>query len=105
MTTSAYSEILVTGAKVWHAPLGTTVPAASVAAGAAWGTGWVDVGLTLDATGMEYKFDTLQIEVEQAMGVVRIQRIKETLTITSTLAQYNATNLELALAGKKTTTA
>ena len=48
------SDIIVTGARVFVAPVGSTLPAPSLAVDAAWPTGWVDVGFTLEPTKLNY---------------------------------------------------
>lgn len=99
------SDIIVTGARVYVAPLSTTLPAETLAADAAWPTGWVDVGYTLEPTKLTYKFDMLEIFVEQTMAPVRRRRIKEEISIETVLAEHSASNLALALAAAATATA
>lgn len=99
------SDIIITGARVLFAPLSTTVPAPTLAVDAAWPVGWVDVGYTLEATKVTYKFDTLKVMVQQTMSPVRTRRIKEEVTIETVLAEHTTGNLALALAGESTATA
>ncbi|MEI8164808.1 MAG: hypothetical protein WCG26_00455 [Chloroflexales bacterium] len=99
------SDIIVTGARIFVAPVGSTLPAPSLAAGATWPTGWVDVGFTLEATKLNYKFDVLEIFVEQTMSAVARRRTKEEISIETVLAEHTAGNLALALAAVATTSA
>ncbi len=99
------SDIIVTGARIFVAPLGTTLPAPSLAVDAAWPTGWVDVGFTLEPTKLNYKFDVLEVFVEQSMSPVRRRRTKEEASIETVLAEHSAGNLALALAATATTSA
>ena len=99
------SDIIVTGARVFIAPTGTTLPAPALAADAAWPSGWVDVGYTLEPTKVTYKFDTLKIMVQQTMAPVRTRRIKEEVTIETVLAEHTTGNLAQAMAGVSTATA
>ncbi|MEI8167114.1 MAG: hypothetical protein WCG26_12080 [Chloroflexales bacterium] len=102
------SDIIVTGARVFLAPITATpvtLPLASVAVGAAWPTGWVDVGFTLEPTKLTYKFDMLEIFVEQSFSPVRRRRTKEEVTVETVLAEHTTGNLATAMAGLSTTTA
>jgi len=103
------SDIIVTGARVFVAPVNTvtpvTLPLPSVLVDGTWPTGWVDVGYTLEPTKLTYKFDILEIFVEQSFSPVRRRRTKEEATIETVLAEHSAGNLALALAGTATTTA
>ncbi len=96
------SDIIVTGARVFLAPIGTTLPAPSLAVDAAWPTGWVDVGYTLEPTKLNYKFDVLEIFVEQSMGAVRRRRTKEEAGIETVLAEHTAGNLAMTTAAVAT---
>jgi hypothetical protein len=99
------SDIVVTGAKLFHSPKGTTLPAASIAADGDWGTGWSYLGYTLEPTKVTYKFDVLEIMVQQTLNSVRRTRIKEELTFSSVLAQHSTDAMALAMAGTSTATA
>ena len=99
------SDIIVTGARVFVAPVGSTLPAPSLAVDAAWPTGWVDVGFTLEPTKLNYKFDVLEIFVEQSMGAVRRRRTKEEASVETVLAEHTGGSLALALAAVATTVA
>ncbi|MEI7646511.1 MAG: hypothetical protein WCJ55_19740 [Chloroflexales bacterium] len=96
------SDIIVTGARVFLAPIGTTLPAPSLAVDAAWPTGWVDVGFTLEPTKLNYKFDVLEIFVEQSMSAVRRRRTKEEAGIETVLAEHTAGNLAITAASVAT---
>lgn len=99
------SDIVVTGAKLFHSAKGVTVPAASIAADGDWGTGWTYLGYTLEPTKVSYKFDVLDIMVQQTLNSVRRTRISEDLSFTSMLAQHSTDALALAMAGTSTATA
>ena len=99
------SDIIVSGARVFLAPVGSALPLPSLAVGAAWPTGWVDVGFTLEPTKLTYKFDVLEIFVEQSFSPVRRRRTKEEATIETVIAEHSAGNLAITMAGVATTTA
>ena len=99
------SDIIVTGARVFIGVVGSVLPAPSLAVDAAWPAGWRDVGFTLEPTKLMYKFDLLEIFVEQTMGAVRRRRVKEEAGIETVLAEHSAENLALALAATASTVA
>ena len=103
------SDIIVTGARVFVAPVNTvtpvTLPLPSVLVGGTWPVGWIDVGFTLEPTKVTYKFDILEIFVEQSFSPVRRRRTKEEATVETVLAEHTAGSLAMAMAGLATTTA
>jgi hypothetical protein len=76
-----------------------------LAVGAAWPSGWVDAGLTLEPSKVTYSYDKLDIKVQQELGPVRRIRTAEDLMLESVLAQLSTGLLALAFAGETTTTA
>lgn len=103
------SDIIVSGARVFLAPVSTSdpveLPTPALAVDAAWPDGWQDVGFTLEPVKLTYKFDILDIFVEQSYSPVRRRRTKEEATIETILAEHTAGNLAIALAGIATQTA
>jgi len=99
------SDIIVTGARVFIGTVGSLLPAPALAVDAAWPTGWRDVGFTLEPTKLMYKFDLLEIFVEQTMGAVRRRRVKEEASVETVMAEHTAGNLALAMAATATATA
>jgi len=99
------SDIIVTSARLWRAPVGTTLPADTLAVDAAWPAGWIDVGYTLEPVKASYTFDVLDVMVQQEMGAVKRIRVKEALKLATVLAELTAANLALAFAGDAATVA
>ena len=99
------SDIIVTSARLWRAPVGTALPADTLAVDAAWPSGWVDVGYTLEPVKASYTFDVLDVMVQQEMGAVKRIRVKEALKLATVLAELTAGNLALAFAGDASTVA
>lgn len=99
------TDIISGPVKVYYAPIGTTLPADSLAFGAAWPAGWVNWGSTKEPLKMIYEGTPLEIMVEEALASVdrRIQAEKGTLECV--LAELTATNLNLAAGGQLVTTA
>ena len=73
------SDIVVSAARLFHSPIGTALPADTLDVDAAWPTGWVSVGYTLEPVKAQYTFDVLEVMVQQEMGTVKRIRIKEAL--------------------------
>jgi hypothetical protein len=97
------SDIIVSGARVFLAPVRHTTPVVlpgpELDVDEAWPVGWQDVGFTLEPVKLTYKFDILDIFVEQSYSPVRRRRTKEEATIETILAEHTAGNLAIALAG------
>lgn len=100
------ADILLSPAKVYHAPTGTAAPNENtVAYGAAWGGGWIDVGYTTAPLSIKYSRDLFELEVEQITLPVKSQVNKESLQAETTLAEFTGANLKLAFGGTASTTA
>lgn len=101
----AVTDILITPAKIWKAPVAEALPdETSVAYGASWGGNWENVGYTLEPLSMSYNRELFELEVEQVTGVVKRRVTKETLMMETTLAEATPDNLQLAIGGAVTST-
>ncbi len=102
----AVTDILITPARLWKAPVGETLPdESSVDYGDSWGGNWEDVGYTLQPLTMSYDRTLFELEVEQVTGIVKRRVTKEMATFESVLAEATPDNLQLAIGGTVTTTA
>lgn len=99
MAGEVVSDIVISGAKLYYAPLGTTLPLDTLAAGVVWPAPWVYIGYTLEPLTAGYSFEVLEVMVQQAMTAVKRKRISEEFTLGTTLAQLAAPNLALAYGG------
>lgn len=95
-------DIIVSPARVLYSPVATTLPANTVLPGGAWPSGWVEIGYTKEPLKFSYTFDALDIFVEQHLGPVGRVKTKEELTLETVLAEFNATNLDVAWDGQPT---
>src|SRR5574340_544819 len=94
------SDILVAGATVWKAPVGTALPdETTVAAGAAWGGTWEQIGYTAAPLSVKVEKEQLDLMIQQAIGVVGRVNTKENWSLETTLAEYAMDHLALALGG------
>lgn len=104
MAGKSSKDVILTPASIFYAPIGTTLPLETLAAGAAWPAGWVDLGYTTEPSEVNYSFEVTKIEVEQALAPLRVYKEKEEVTVETVLAQHSGLNISLALGGKLTTT-
>lgn len=99
-TSQNVTNILVGHAKLWIAPIGTTLPDDdTLAYGAAWPSGWVYAGYTTEGAKAAYKQDKMDVEIQEAMAPVDRRVAKEEFTLETVLAEFIVTNLDLAWGG------
>ena len=99
------SDIIATVAAVWYAPLLTAQPAATLAVGAAWPAGWSKLGFTKEPLKLIYKYDVLDVKIQEALAAVRRRRISEEITLETVLAETSSLSLSQAFGGVVTNTA
>jgi len=104
-TSEVVSDIVIPNAKVYSAPLGTSLPADTVAVGGAWPAGWVSAGFLKEPLTITYEFDVLEVMILQSLAPVARRKTKEGLSIKTTLAEFTADFLNIALDGTVTQTA
>jgi hypothetical protein len=102
----AVTDILVTPAKIYRAPVSTALPdETTVAYGASWGASWTDLGYTLEPVSLSYESETFKLMVEQLTAPVRSVRQEETVAIETVLAEITGANLNMVMDGTLTTVA
>jgi len=100
------SDIIVSPATIWYAPVGEALPNAnSVGAGAAWGGNWLSLGYTLESITLTMETEQFDLTVEQLTVPVRTIRVATDIMLKTKLAEFTGTNLKLATDGTLTTTA
>ncbi len=90
------SDLMLSGAKILYAPYGTTLPADSLAVGAAWPAGWIDVGYTSQELTVEYSWEELPAEAQQAMSPIKYARINETAYLETVMSEITLSNMAVA---------
>lgn len=101
----AVTDILVTPATIYRAPVGEPLPdETSIAYGMPWGGNWVNLGYTLEPVSLSYETETFKLMVEQLTAPVRSVRQEESVTIETVLAEITGNNLALAMDGTTTST-
>lgn len=102
----AVSDIIISPATVYQAPVGTALPSAdTVQYGTTWGGSWVAVGYTLTPVSLNYEQSLFELSIEQLTVPVKRLRQEEKATIETTLAEMTAANFALPLDGTVTTVA
>jgi hypothetical protein len=101
----AVSDLILSPCKIYYSVAGTTCPADSVAVAGAWPAGWTAMGYTETPLSVEYTYDLLMAEIQEALAPVSADKIKETFKVETTLAELTLTNLNLAWNGTYTPTA
>lgn len=99
MGTPAVANIIKSNAILYVAPIGTALPAKTLAAGAAWPSGWERVGYTKDVLKLAYEGEEADIEVEEFLAPVARYKVKETATIETVLAEMAMDYLQYGMDG------
>jgi hypothetical protein len=101
------ADIIVGPARIFYAPVGTVLPADSLAYGAAWASpaAWVEIALTKTPVSMNRELATFQVMVEQSTLPVKRVATEETVAFETTLAELTGGYLALAMEGTNTPTA
>jgi hypothetical protein len=102
----AASDVLVSPAYIWYAPVGEALPSAdTVGAGVVWGGNWKNLGYTLEPVSVNLDVQTFKLYVQQLLAPLRITRTQQELAFESVLAEMTGQNLGLAFDGTVVTTA
>jgi len=102
----AVSDIIVSPASIWIAPVGEAEPDPNtVDLGANWGGNWENMGFTTAPISVSYSRDEFELFVQQLTAPVRRINTKEDFMIETTLAEQTANNMALVMNGTATTTA
>lgn len=98
-------KILLSGARIYRAPVGTADVADTVAFGAAWGGSWVFANYTNAPLVLNAAFSFKDVMVQQKRS--RLMRIVTTndVSLATTFVDFSADTLIMALGGSKSTVA
>jgi hypothetical protein len=92
----AASDVLVSPAYMWYAPVGEPLPSAdTIGAGIAWGGNWKNLGYTLEPVSVGLDTQTFELYVQQLLAPLRILRTQQELNFESVLAEMTGVNLGL----------
>lgn len=96
------NDVLVSEGRLLYSPYGTALPdETSVAYDtyASWPSGWTLLGYTTTPITFTYGYDVFNVEVQQSASPIRQSKTTETLTMGTTLAQFDGDILALVLSG------
>lgn len=100
------TEIMKSGAIVYYAALGESLPdETSIAAGADWAGNWTRIGYTGDPLVWTIEDERAVIKVEEELMDLDEHRIAFNSMLATTMAQITADHLALLLGGSVSTTA
>ena len=98
--TEVVTDIIVTPATIWQAPVGEPLPdETSIAAGAAWGGNWSSIGYTGGPLTVAYEFEVVDVMIEQSLAPVNRKKSSEALRLETTMAELTAAAAKLAFGG------
>ncbi len=81
------TNLIVGGAALYYAPVGTVTPADTVDYGVAWTAPWARLGLTKAPVVFKYEQEVADHQVEEALAAVRRTIIGESVTVETVLAE------------------
>jgi hypothetical protein len=94
------TNILKSGAAVWYAPTGESIPdETSVGYDDSWGGNWERIGYTKEPLAWFYEDERHRIEVEEELTAVKEVRISEETRIETVLSELTAAYFELVRGG------
>lgn len=100
-------DVLIGEANWLVAPLGTELPSETDVEWNdfdSWAEGWQHLGYTTEPTTMNYSFESASVEVQQTTAPIKQRKTSETLTLGTTLAQFNGDLIARVMQGTNTDT-
>lgn len=95
----AGTKIMMAGARIWRAPVGTTDPLDTMAFGAAWPSPWVAAGYTNAPLSLSAKYDKKKVMVQQKRSSLITIVTNNEVTFGSTLVDWSKANFNFLLGG------
>ena len=106
LNSTATPTLLTDPGFLFHAPLGSTVPAMTVVGSVftdAWPGAWINLGATVDGTDFTVNIATAHIAVAEFLDPIRIAVTGRSGQLAFELANFTATNLKKVLNGATNT--
>lgn len=107
MANFSADDVLIGEANWLIAPLGTELPSETDVDWndfESWAEGWTHLGYTTEPTTMNYSYESASVDVQQSTAPIKQRKTSETLTLGTTLAQFNGDLIALAMQGTNTDT-
>jgi len=106
LNTTATPTLMTDPGFLFHAPLGSAVPAMTVVGSVftdAWPVAWINLGATADGTDFSYDINTTPVMVAEFLDPIRIATVSRSGSLAFELANFTATNLKKVLNGATNT--
>jgi hypothetical protein len=94
MTLPVVTDIMVSNALMFRAPLGSTLPARTLAFNAAWPAGWDRVGFLKQALKTTYDYKVLEIMIEESLAPVDVRKTEEHIYLETVMADLRIPTLD-----------
>lgn len=98
------AALILSPATLYYAPLGTALPAKTLAYGSPWGGSWARVGLTATPLRFAYSYDVVAAKVQEALADVNRAKSNESAVLETVMAEINLSLFTLSLGGVYTLT-
>lgn len=100
------SDLILSPARVFYAPVGEAIPNKdTVAAGAAWGGNWLELGFTNEPLTFAYEFDEAEADIQQSLTAPKRVKSAENLTLETVLGEFYLDALAVTIGGELTSAA
>lgn len=102
----AAADILLSGAKLYYAPTGESLPdETSVGYGTAWGGNWTAFGFTSSPLTAEYFESRTPADEQQYLAPIKDWIVEQRMVLRTEVSEYTGDNLALLLTGTNADTA
>jgi len=99
------SNIILTNAVAYYAPYGTPLPPDTLAVNGTWPIAWNRLGFTGAPLNFGYEYTTLEADVQESLAPVNIFKTKETLSLETSLMEFDLGIVTATWEGSANTTA
>jgi hypothetical protein len=93
------ADLMISPAKLYFSPEGTTLPADTVPYGGAWPTAWDGVGVTSSTLVVAYTYDTVDADYQEFLSPIDRAKSKEEAKFECTLGQIDLDIIQLTWSG------
>lgn len=93
------ADVLIGPAIVYTGPLGSTLPADTVAVDTPWGGSWVRFGFTSSPLTFAYEYEVVEPKIQEVLGSLKRAKSSEKLNLETTIAELDFTQMQFAWGG------
>lgn len=95
----AVTEIIISAARTFYAPVGEPEVADTVVAGGSWGGNWTQLGLTATPLSAAYETEETEADVQEYLAPAKRKKTSENFMLETTLAEFTLDNMQLGTQG------